>query len=286
MKKLLFAGCTFTVALSPMVRAAETADDTRYGLFHGLDHRSEYTQHVYPEPFLVDESGLEMNEARLDWLHTSAGSSHSDTVKAEIEKGFGLLTLELEVPYERDVDAGSVTRGFANIDLGARYPLYQFVSSHGLFDSTLGAALELGIPTGSDLSKNTELVPKIFEDVKIGAFTVQSIFGYSALFGPGEEGGAQAFEYGFVFAYSIDHKTLPVPGTTEWIPMAELSGETPLNHDDRGHNSLIGDVGLRVNLAAIGPIQPRLGAAYVFPVNRNARAEVHHGIVVSLVLEY
>ena len=48
--------------------------DTRYGLFNGLDHRSWYSQGDFPEPFLVDDTGLEINEARLDWLHTKANS--------------------------------------------------------------------------------------------------------------------------------------------------------------------------------------------------------------------
>ena len=50
----------------------------------------------------MDDSGLEINEARLDWLHTEAGSQHSDIASAEVEKGFGLTTVELRVPYERD----------------------------------------------------------------------------------------------------------------------------------------------------------------------------------------
>src|ERR1035437_5739133 len=81
---------------------SSVAPDTRYGLFNGLDHRSWYSQGDFPEPFLVDDSGLEINEARLDWVHTKAGAQHSNTVTAEVEKGFGLLTLEIEVPYQRD----------------------------------------------------------------------------------------------------------------------------------------------------------------------------------------
>ena len=77
--------------------------DSRYGWFNALDHRSWYNEGNFPEPFLVDDSGLELNEARLEWLHTKAGAQHSDRLKAEVEKGFGLLTLELEVPYQRDV---------------------------------------------------------------------------------------------------------------------------------------------------------------------------------------
>ena len=133
----------------------------RYGLFNLLDHRSSYGQGVFPEPFLVDDSDLEPNEARLDWLHTKANGLQSDKVKAELEKAFGLLTLELEVPYERNVSSDETSQGIGNIDLGARWPFYQFVSANGLVDSTFGVAAEAGIPTGSAVSKNAELVPKL-----------------------------------------------------------------------------------------------------------------------------
>jgi hypothetical protein len=149
-----------SLSLAQTTSSSTTESSTRYGLFGWLDHRSSYGQGVFPEPFLIDDSDLETNEARLDWLHTSRNDTHGEQVTAEVEKGFGLLTLEVEVPYERDVGAGSVTEGFANIDIGARYPIYQYVSSNGLIDSTFGLAVEVGIPTNSSVSMNTEVVPK------------------------------------------------------------------------------------------------------------------------------
>ena len=263
------------------------APDTRYGLFNGLDHRSWYSQGDFPEPFLVDDSGLEINEARLDWLHTTAGSQHSDTVTAEVEKGFVLLTLEIEVPYERDVSPDGTAQGIGNIDLGARYPFYQYVSPSGGFDTTFGGAVEVGIPASSAISVNPEFVPKIFNDTKIADhFTAQSIFGYSTLTGGGADGGLQTFEYGFTFGYSIEHSELPIPGVQRFIPMFELVGETGLNKDAAGQNSLLGNACFRLNLKTIGRVQPRLGLGFIFPMNSNARADVHSGIVTSLVFEY
>ncbi len=290
MKKILFHVLMMT-ALATFAGGKLLADEpiaanTRYGWFNGLDHRSSYGQGVYPEPFLVDDSDLETGEFRLDWLHTANGSSHSDNAKAEIEYGIGLMTLELEVPYERDVEADEITKGMANIDVGARYPFYQFVSRNNRFDTTFGAGVELGIPTTSDVSHNTEFVPKIFNDTKIGNFTVQSIFGYSMLFGPGEDGGVNTFEYGFTFGYDIPRKILPLPGVEKIIPVVELSGETQLNKDAAGQNSLLGGVGLRANLKAIGRIQPRPGILFVFPVDNGARTETHWGIMTSLVFEF
>jgi hypothetical protein len=292
---IAFAGATSVragSALSDQGASSSITDSnpsasTRYGLFDWLDHRSDYGQGVFPEPFLVDDSDLEVNEARLDWLHTNRNDQHSDLVTAEVEKGFGLLTLEVEVPFERDVDAGSITQGVGNIDLGARYPIYQYVSTNGFVNSTFGAGVEVGIPVNSSVSMNTEFVPKIFNDLKLGDhFTLQSVLGYSTLFGPGDDGGLQTFEYGFVFGYTIQHDELPLPGVQQLIPVVELSGETELNHADRGQNSLLADVGFRANLKTIGRVQPRLGLAFVFPIDRGARNDAHWGVITSLVFEY
>ena len=292
----IFEMLTVAVLIQTAARAEElgstvltnaVASDTRYGLFNGLDHRSYYSQGDFPEPFLVDDSGLEINEARLDWVHTKAGHQHADTVTAEVEKGFGNLTLEIEVPYERNYDAGAVSQGIGNIDLGARYPFYEYVSRSAFFDTTFGGAIEVGIPASSAISINPEFVPKVFNDTKIGNhFTAQSIFGWSTLTGGGEEGGLQTFESGITLGWAIQHSELPLPGVQQLIPMFELVGETPMNKDDSGNTSLLGNACFRVNLKAIGRVQPRLGFGYLFPINNNERADVHNGIVTSLVFEY
>ena len=292
----IFEMLTVAVLIQTAARAEElgstvitnaVASDTRYGLFNGLDHRSYYSQGDFPEPFLVDDSGLEINEARLDWVHTKAGHQHADTVTAEVEKGFGNLTLEIEVPYERNYDAGAVSQGIGNIDLGARYPFYEYVSRSAFFDTTFGGAIEVGIPASSAISINPEFVPKVFNDTKIGNhFTAQSIFGWSTLTGGGEEGGLQTFESGITLGWAIQHSELPLPGVQQLIPMFELVGETPMNKDDSGNTSLLGNACFRVNLKAIGGVQPRLGFGYLFPINNNERANVHSGIVTSLVFEY
>ena len=266
---------------------APPAGATRYGLFGFLDHRSAYGQGVFPEPFLVDDSDLETGEVRLDWQHTNANHQHSDLVTGEVEKGFGLLTVELEVPFERDISDGSVSEGIGNIDIGARYPVFQYVSGSGLIDSTFGVGVEVGLPVHSSVSKNTELVPKIFNDLRVGDhLTLQSVLGYSTLFGGGADGGLQTFEYGFVLGYTIQHAELSLPGVLQLIPVFELSGETELNRQDCGRTSTLGDLGIRADLKTLGSVQPRIGVAFVFPTDRGAREDVHWGVVTSLVFEY
>ena len=289
---------TTTSAPTPETTEPSTSSgDTRYGLFGLLDHRSQYGQGAFPEPFLVDDSDEEINEARLDWLHTEGHGEVSNVVTAEVEKGFGVVTLEVEVPYEHDKElvfdpntgqnTHNTDEGIGNIDLGARAPFYQYVSDDSFFDLTLGTAIEVGIPTNSVVSKNTEVVPKLFGDLVLGDHvTVQAIIGWSKLFGGGDDGGLETFEYGFVFGYTIPHKELPIPGVEQLIPVFELSGGTALNKEDAGVNSLLGNAAVRVNLKAIGGIQPRLGVGYVFPIDDGARDDFKWGVVTSLVFEY
>jgi hypothetical protein len=302
-KSLIFISLTFVATgfahATPLTsdQIASSGGDMRYGFFDGLDHRSSYGQGAFPEPFLVDDSDLEVNEARLDWLHTKGANNQSDLVTGEVEKGFGLLTLEVEVPFERDssfsIDpttgqgANTTVQGMSNVDLGARYPFYQFVSGDGRFDTTFGAAIEVGVPTNSPVSKNAEVVPKIFDDLKLGDhFTLQSVFGYSVLYGSGDDGGLRTFEYGFVFGYTVTHEQLSLSCVQQFIPVFELSGATELNKADPGHDSLLGNLGFRLNLKTIGRVQPRLGLGFVFPVDQGAREDVHRGVVTSLVFEY
>ncbi len=136
------------------------------------------------------------------------------------------------------------------------------------------------------MSKNAELVPKVFNDLKVGPFTAQSILGYSTLFGPGADGGLETFEYGFVLGYTIPHRQLPPPGVLQAIPFLELLGETELNKEHAGQNSLLGNAGLRFNLKAIGPIQPRPGIGFIFPMDTGARQDTQWGVIASLVFHF
>jgi hypothetical protein len=268
---------------------AASSPSTRYGLFDWLDHSSVYGQGAYPEPFLVDDSDGEENEARLDWLHTGGpGNQHTDLVHGEVEKGFGPLTLELESAFERDSSSGQILSGMDNVDLGARCPFYEYVSAGGAIDSSFGAGIEVGIPVHSQVSHNTEVVPKLFNDLKLGEdFTLQSIVGYSTLLGDGgQDGGLQTFEYGFVFGYTIEREKLAIPGLQQLIPVLELSGATEVNKADPGHDNLTGDIGFRANLDAIGPIEPKLGIVFVFPIDEGSRETQSWGIDTSLVFEY
>jgi hypothetical protein len=263
------------------------APGTRFGLFNWLDHGSAYNQEFFPEPLLVEDIGLEDNELELSWLHTKGGGQQSDAGTVEIQKGFGLLTLQVEAPYERIVSPGQIAQGVGNVDFGARYPVYQFVSDNRFVDATFGAALEGGFPVHFAISRNADLEPEAFNALKLGEhFFAQTVLGYSTLFSGGTDGGMRTFEYGVSSGYIIPHDQLPLPGLAQFIPIFELLGETELNQDDPGQNSLLGDIGFRAKLKSSGEMHPEFGLGYVFPMDNEARAELHWGFLVSVVFEF
>jgi hypothetical protein len=278
--------------------ADSSADVNRYGPLGLYDHRSLYGKGVYPEPFIVDDSDGEVNEFRLDWSHQRGKGQNDNIATVELEHGNGLWTLELEVPYEYDTSNvyDPATRlvdhqraqGFDNINPGARMPVYQWVSADESFDTTFGVAIEVGIPTNSPLSKNTEIVPKVFNDTRIGEhFTAQTILGYSFLRGSDATGGGQQhFEYGMVFGWTIPHSDLPLPDVQDFIPLLELQGATLFNTHDGGDDNLVANLAFRANLFSIGRVQPRLGLGLLLPVDKGAREDFHWGIYTSLVFEF
>jgi hypothetical protein len=287
------AGCIFAAIFSSAALGADDDDapvsgassSTRYGLFNGLDHRSSYGLDVFPEPFLVDDSNKEQDEARLDWFSSRAsGHQQNNVITAELEKGFGNLTLQLGLPFEIDKAPGQSTRGWGNIEAGARYPLFEAVALGGGADTTFGVATEAGIPLNTVFSKNAELIPEIFNDTRLGNFTVQAVFGYSMLFGAGgEDGGLHTFEYGFTLGYAMEK---PCRGVEQIIPNFELSGEKALHKDEAGRNSITASAGLRADLKVFGTWMPHLGIGYVFPMNNAALSDLHNGVYTSLVFEF
>ena len=279
--------------------AADTsaASSSRYGPVGLFDSRSMYGKGVFPEPFLIDDSDLEVNEIRLDWFHQESSGQTGNLYRGELEHGFGMMTVELEVPYLYDTQRSferalgrsirKTSQGFDNVSIGARNPVFQYVSEDEFIDSTFGVGLELGIPTNSPVSKNAELVPKLFNDLRIGDhFTMQTVVGYSALFGSKPDGGTETFEYGLVFGWSIPHEQLPIPHVEQVVPVFEIQGDTLLDTSDAGSNSLLGTAALRFNLRSIEAVQPRLGLGYVFPLDKGGRDELRWGIYTSLVFEF
>jgi hypothetical protein len=278
---------------SPLLLASDGPD--RYGLLNGLDRRSRYGTGWFPEPLRAPEMDVD-DEIRLDWLHAENSGRQEDELKLELEKSFGLLTLELETEWEREAERGidpdtatafrEREEGFGPIELAARHPIYQWVSSDERFDFSLVPALEIAIPTNTEVSKDGEIVPKLFGLLRVGEhFSVQSSVGYSFVVGP-EDSGNQVLEYATVFGYSLSQDDLPLPKFVDrLIPLVEIIGERGMNHGDYT-NVLTGTAGVRINFAAIGQVQPRIGLGYVFPIDDGGRDELDWGVITSVVFEF
>ncbi len=272
------------LSLASRLFAAEGESDSRY--FCGLlDHRSRYGEFWFPEPLSNHEGDVD-REIRFDYTHVEGNGNNANDYRGEIEWNFGLLTLEVEGAYEHTRSQGETESGIAPVEFAARHPIYQYVSADQKFDYTLVPALEFAVPTRTMVARNDfEVVPEIFQLIRIGEhFSIQTSTGYSMLIGP-DEGGANTLEYGVTFGWNIEKDEFNLPGVERIIPLFEITGETPLNHDDKFNNVLFGTIGARFNLGAIGGAQPRFGVGYIFPIDQGAREEFDWGIVTSFVFE-
>jgi hypothetical protein len=282
------------MAAKPAAAQTESSTDTsgpsdnRYGFFGLFDYRSKYATNWYPEPFNADEADWDQ-EFRVEWTHLEkSNEALSDTVNVEVEKSFGLWTFEVEAPYERNVDflSNQSQAGIGNVDVAVRHPIYQYVSDNEFLDYTFGARMEVGIPTNSPVGKNAELIcPGIYNCLGLGDhFSVQSVVGYSTLYGSGDDGGNRTVEYAAWMGYNIEHDQLPLPYVMRVVPVFELDGKALINKGNG--DPITGTAGLSFNFDSIDIGQPKLLLGYTFPLDQDARDQMNWGVVVSVRLEY
>jgi hypothetical protein len=156
-----------------------------------------------------------------------------------------------------------------------------------MFDTTVGARLGGSISVDSKVNKYSEIEPALFDDLKIGKhFTVQTVLGYSRLFGNGRHDGEEEFEYGVALSYTITREQLHIPGVRQISPLFETQGDLGLNLGQAGANDVLGSVGFRMNFTNIGELQPSIGIGYLFPMTSDASDEVHWGVVSSFTIEF
>jgi hypothetical protein len=262
---------------------------TKFGPLGLFDTRSQYGTGFFPEPFLVDEGDLD-REFVVSSIHQEGALSQSTSATVEVEWSFHLLTVEVEAPYEHDIDydpsgARTNAEGMGSPELSFRHPIFQYVSPNETFDNTLVLACETAFPTNSEESHSTEIVPGLFDLLRIGDhFGFQANLGLSTLYG-GDENHNSTIEYSGDFSWIIDNTEINLPKEILGIvPMIEVAGEHRVNHGDFSNN-LSGVAGVRFNLANIGPALPRLGVGYIFPIDKGAREDFHWGVTVSLVFD-
>ncbi len=279
------------------IAAPTTADSgasQKFGPFGLLDKRSKYYGDWFPEPLRVEDTTLN-NEFRFDYEHDEAKGTTNNQGSAEVQKAVGIVTLELRVPYvsntspdpEGDPGEHVKSNGVGAIEFAARLPVFQYVSPSYFYDNSIGFSLQVGIPTNPHVSKNTELAPGIFDDLRLGNhFSMQSLISFSTLFGSKPDEGRNSLEYGVAFGYAIEDEELPLPGVERTVPLFELVGETNLDGANAGHNSLTATVGFRLELKSTGDLQPQLGLGYIFPIDRGGRDDLRWGIIASLTLDF
>ena len=297
------AGVTsFNLPLLPLYASSEPTSapavaapvEGPYGLFNLLDSRSQFGTGFFPEPFLVDEGDRD-REVAFSSYHQEGAGSGVNQITAEVEWTFWGTTIEVEAPWESDTFPSTDpftgqpdtqrTSGMDAIQIAFRHPVWQYVSPDNNIDNTLVAAFELAIPTNSPVGKDTELVPEIFDLLRLGDHLgIQTHIGYSTLLGP-DPSDKETLEYSLDVSYTIDDSIVPLPQELLGIvPIFELAGERGLNNGDLSDN-LTGVIGARFNLAPIGRASPRLGIGYVFPVDHQAAQSFHWGIITSLVFD-
>jgi hypothetical protein len=281
-------------AASGSSAAAGDNAEARYGPFGLFDSRSAYGTGFFPEPFLVDEGDLD-KELELSWIHQEGHGNTTDVATGEVEWSFGLATVEVEAPWERDAfettdpTTGRTftehVEGMDAIQATLRHPIWQYVNAAQTVDNTVVIACEVALPTNSRVGHDAEVVPEIFDLLRLGEhFGFQTHVGYSTLYGQ-DTPRHQTLEYSADFSYQIDSTITPMPpDVLGFVPMVELAGYRGLNTHDLS-DELTGLVGFRVNLDAIGPFSPRLGIGYIFPIDKQDREGFSWGVATSLVFD-
>src|SRR5436190_20785634 len=99
---VFIASTRIAIAAAPNNSAAP--ESQRYGPFGLLDRRSTYGTYWFPEPLSAGEMDVD-REFRIDYFHAENHDTQEDEAKAELEWNFGLITLELEVPYSRESES-------------------------------------------------------------------------------------------------------------------------------------------------------------------------------------
>lgn len=286
---LVFSAAVLLGSVASVSFGQATQESTRYGAFNALDSRSVYGKGFFPEPLGVDEGDVE-DEVSLNWTHAERHGEVANEVSVEVEKSFGLLTIEVAGAYGNEVENedGVRTRseGIGNVEISARHPVFQYVSPNEAFDYTLVFSLEVALPTNTEISHDGEIVPVLQQLIRIGDhFSLQLATGYSTIVGP-DDSGKETFEYSATAGWNIDEKDVPLPKFINRVtPLVELTGERALNLGD--HSNLVeATIGVRVNFDAIGPLSPHLGVGYIIPLNDTARDEFRWGVITSFVFEY
>ncbi len=278
-------------AAEPAAQPQASDGSDRY-FFNLLDRRSRYGKGFFPEHFRQTSLDAE-HELRADYFHGEHEGRRENEIESEVEWAFGNLTLTIEGEWESEhefnADEGRWDReeGWQTVKFKAHHPVYQFVSRDDFIDYTLVGKLSVGLPLAGNMhTDDYEIYPLLGQMLRLGEhFSAQTWTGVNFVTGS-KEGGQHELRYGALLGWNIYHHEVPLPGLQALVPLLELDGQRFLAGPERGENRLFGVAGVRLNFNPIGPVQPRLGIGYLFPIDQGARRELSWGIQTSLIFEF
>ncbi len=273
-----------------VVLSGKAEDGDRY-FFNLLTRRSRYGTGFFPEHFRQTSLDRE-HELRLDYFQGGHTGRHEQEIEGEIEWAIKDLTLTVEAEWESeheiDEETGGWKRdeGWQTVKFKAHHPLYQYVSADDSFDYTLVGKVSVGVPLSGSLRHDSyEIYPLLGQLLRLGGhFTTQTWTGVNFVTG-GDERGTRELRYGALFGWNLSRTEVAIPGVQALTPLLELDGQSSLSGEEHVHR-LFGVAGARFDLTPIGPLQPRFGLGYLFPIDTGARRELSWGVQSSLIFEF
>jgi hypothetical protein len=273
----------------------ESSPPGRYGFLSLLDSRSQYGTDLFPEPLIAEEGDLE-KEFSTSWNHTEGSGASSDLVGAELEWAFGLTTVGVESGWERDTayDTDPITgittqdtdQGVDSVEFGIRHPIYQWVSSDGMFDNTVVGGMSVAVPVHTPVSEDWEFEPQLWDMLRYGEkWTFQCRVADSILEGGGPDGNQHTFEYSATLGYTQDVSGLKFLDVRDVTPLAEIDGFDPTNKSDDGNDQLQGVLGWQTAFESSSDIQPKISVGFTLPIDAGAKRDFQWGCVVAFICD-
>ena len=231
----------------------------------------------FPRP-LVTEKAYPENEIVFTWNFGRTPSKERDTqLGLSFEKRIGSRgQVEFNIPFNiRDPKSGATVGGVGDIEVGAKYVLYDDAES--LFISSGG--LEIGIPTGNfgrELGEGTTTLALFLAAGKAwGDFVSQASLKFEYPF------VTQRAPKGIFYNLALSYPILDIGRGTESQALLEFNGKSEWGTETPKHFQLYLTPGLRKGLTPAGNWAVGIGAQV--PVSR--QREVNYRVLGYLLYE-
>lgn len=218
----------------------------------------------------------------VDYTYLDGNGFTEQRIEPEIHWAFTQqIALSAELPYiYRDPQGASSTSDLGNLLLTPRASLLE--TEHFM----IGFQTEFGVPTNNTLGSDTTITPGIVTWNDLGGwFFLNTEIGFQKVLDREEE--FLNFNIALIKANSGHFAHTCVDGEcdhsgdqSQFNYHLELSGNTPMDGDDRGDVSLNGLIGISYNLTE--KIDARIG--YLFPIS--TPHEFNKGFTTGLIYKF